>query len=181
MSIPTPPQPSANPPQLEDRLWNPAITPGSYGEPKQYYEHILEIYKLYIGSAQQNSDRRGQANTFFLSINTFLVTAIGFIFVQNERLEPRWLIIFPLVAVLLLCYFWFRLIQSYQQLNAGKFLVIGALEEHLPARPFVKAEWVALGEGKDPSKYRPLTNTERLIPFFFAILYLFGALAITFY
>jgi len=167
--------------QLGDQLWNQHITPTSYSDAKQYNDHILELYKIYVGSSQQISDRRGQANTFFLSVNTFLLTALSFIYAQGARLEPRWLIIVPLGAVLVLCYYWFHLIRSYRQLNTAKFLVIDALESRLPARPFVAAEWNALGQGKNPRIFTPLTSTERMIPILFAVLYLAGGLAITFF
>lgn len=59
-------------------------------------------------------------------------------------------------------------------MNSAKYEVIGALEERLPASPYWRAEWVALGEGNDPSKYRPLTHLEQWIPTLFAALYVGG-------
>ena len=48
---------------------------------------------------------------------------------------------------------------SFRQLSRGKFEVIHALERHLPARLFT-AEWIALGRGVDPQRYRPFIKTE---------------------
>ena len=61
------------------------------------------------------------------------------------------------------------MILSFGQLNHGKFEIIQALERKLPARIFT-AEWVVLGEGKDPSKYKPFTQTEQRIPWIFGVL-----------
>ena len=72
-------------------------------------------------------------------------------------------------------YFWRQLVRSYRQLNTGKFKVVHELEARLPARLY-DAEWVALGEGKDPEKYTPLTHIEEDVPLVFAVLYGFIAL-----
>jgi hypothetical protein len=51
---------------------------------------------------------------------------------------------------------------------------VGALEERLPASPWWRAEWLALGEGRDRRKYWPLTHVERWIPALFAVIYVAG-------
>jgi hypothetical protein len=70
------------------------------------------------------------------------------------------------------------IVRSYRQLNAGKYLVVGEFEKRLPASPYWSAEWKALGEGKDPKKYLPLTHIENWIPVVFAFLYIVMALSI---
>ena len=49
--------------------------------------------------------------------------------------------------------------------------MIHLLEDQLPASVF-KAEWHALGEGKDGKKYVAFTRTERYIPWVFIGSYL---------
>ena len=63
------------------------------------------------------------------------------------------------------------IVRSYRQLNAGKYMVVGLLEERLPASPYWKAEWQALGEGKDLRRYLPLTHVEQWVPLIFAAVY----------
>lgn len=166
-----------------DKLWNSKITAASYSDPnlKAYNDHVLKQYEIYVQTAEKNSERRGLANTFFLSLQTLLVTLFGYVYANGYRLEPRWLIIFPLIAVLTFCLAWWWLIRSYRQLNAGKFKVIDAFEKRLPTRPFVEAEWKALGEGIDPNLYTPFTSIERWIPIIFALLYLSGAVVLSFF
>ena len=50
---------------------------GKYGS--RYKDHLLEQYKLYIESVNSVSMRRQTANNFFLSINTFLLSIVGFL------------------------------------------------------------------------------------------------------
>ena len=84
---------------------------------------------------------------------------------------------FPLVALLGQCGAWFYLVRSYRQLNTATYEVVGALEARLPASPYWKAEWLALGEGKDAKKYLPLTHLEQWVPVLFGLVYLLAFLA----
>jgi hypothetical protein len=40
--------------------------------------------------------------------------------------------------------------------------------------PWWRAEWKALGEGKDPARYWPLTRVEQWVPWLFALAYIGG-------
>ena len=171
----------SQPSDLSAYLWNPRITPADLGEPKQYYEQVFEQYKIYVETAEQVSSRRNTANAFFLTLHTLLLTAIGLFYQEGNRFDPSWLIGGPVIAALVICYIWWRLVKSYQQLNNAKFKVIQAFEDHLPARPFVETEWKILGEGKVRQIYWPLTGLESVVPFVFGALYLFGSLALSFF
>ncbi len=157
-------------------LWNPAISPSSYTEPEGTYQAaILEQYKIYVEMADRISARRALTNTFFLTLNTAVFTVIG-VFLQKSPHAAAWLLGFPLTALLGQCAAWYYLLRSYRQLNTAKYQVIGELEEHLPASPYWRAEWTALGEGKDRSKYWPLSHVEQWLPGLFALTYLAGFL-----
>ena len=128
--------------------------------------------------------RRQTVNAFFLSVHTVLVSAIGFNF-QTAFGSTGWT--GPLAAVIGLCiagilvaYTWRRMVSSFRQLNTGKFAVIEQLESHLPAAMF-KAEWTALGEGRDKRKYVPFTRTEeRLTVGFGAAYFALAAVGVVF-
>ncbi|MFI7521359.1 RipA family octameric membrane protein [Micromonospora globbae] len=134
---------------------------------------ILEQYKIYVEMADRVSARRGLTNTFFLSLNTLIATAAGVLWKDRSAIEV-WYLAVPLAALLLQCAAWFWLLRSYRQLNSAKYVVVGALEERLPASPYWRAEWRALGEGRDPSRYWPLTHLEQWIPVSFAAVYVAG-------
>jgi hypothetical protein len=165
---------------LERQLWNVGVTPASYPTNEQYQDHLLKQYELYVNSAHQVSDRRNTANTFFLTLHTLILGMFAIILQGKFRLDPSWLIMFPVIGGVALCWIWGRLLVSYRQLNAAKFKVIGAIETRLPVAPFVAAEWHVLGEGKDKKLYRPLTPVERTIPWVFAFLYVSVALVYMF-
>jgi len=155
-------------------VWNRGVGTDNYAEPADKYQAaILEQYKTYVEMADRVSARRALTNTFFLTLNTAVFTLIG-VLLQKQPLAPTWLLGFPLVALLGECGAWFYLVRSYRQLNTAKYQVIGLLEERLPASPYWKAEWKALGEGKDRSKYWPLTHIEQWVPILFATVYVLG-------
>ena len=138
-----------------------------------YHDALLDQYKTYVEMADRISARRGMANVFFLTLNTAIATAIG-VFWEHPPTASVWLAVAPLVALLGQCVAWFWILRSYRQLNAAKYAVIGALEQRLPASPYWGAEWTALGEGKDPARYWPITHLEQWIPLIFVLVYFIG-------
>jgi hypothetical protein len=157
------------------RLWNSRVTPAVYDAASEKYQNaILEQYKLYVEMADRVSARRALANTFFLTLNTSVFSVVGIIWSIMPVVTSWWLVV-PLLALLAECAAWYYLVRSYRQLNTAKYQVVGALEERLPASPYWRAEWVALGEGRNRSKYWPLTHLEQWIPVTFAAIYVLGA------
>jgi hypothetical protein len=137
---------------------------------------LIEQYKVYVEMADRISARRGLANTFFLTLNTAIFIVVG-IFWQHPPNGSRGLLTVPWLVLLGQCLAWFWLLRSYRQLNTAKYAVVGALEEGLPASPYWSAEWAALGQGRDPARYWPLSHVEQWIPSFFAAAYTAGFLA----
>lgn len=160
-------------------LWNDSVALNGYNSPEQYREHILEQYKIYLEMADRISNRRDVANAFFLTLNGLVLSATGILIDKGYGFSPNWALLFPLAVLLFGCFFWWRIIFSYKQLNGAKFYILGELETKLPASPYRKAEWeVLLKEGKDRSVYWPLTHLESKIPGLFAIGYLIAAIAL---
>ena len=127
---------------------------------------IFEEYKLYVQTAENNSDRRQTANNFFLSFNSILMSCTGFLVATTKE---SWLILLSLIGIIS-SILWVTTINSYKQLNSGKFKVIHDLEKHLPYALF-KKEWDYLGKGKIKEKYKKLTLIETGVPYTFMILY----------
>lgn len=138
--------------------------------PEKEAEMLMEQYKLYVEMMNSNSGRRYQTNSFFLSLNTILITILtGFISItQNYSIHYGWMIISALSGIVI-SMIWRNLIISYRQLSRGKFIVISQLETHLPANPF-DIEWKTLRHG-DGTIYKPFSNLELSIPIVFIVLY----------
>lgn len=139
----------------------------SYGD--KYHDHLLEQYKKYLDMADKLSDRRSAANTFFLTINTGLISAFGLMNLVSDK-RSNFLFITGGVAAILLSYSWYRLIRAYRDLGTAKFKVVHEIENLLPIRPF-DAEWEAVGRGENRKLYWPFTHIERFVPWIFILLY----------
>ncbi len=153
-------------------LFEHRISASEYGE--LYQDHLLEQYKLYVQMADKISERRQSTNTFFLTVNTTLIAFLGVVAKLGTgdaaAYAPLPWVLTVSAAGVVLCYSWYRLVRSYKDLNSGKFKVVHALERKLPSSPY-DAEWVSVGEGKDPKLYLPFTHVETKIPWVFVALY----------
>ena len=152
----------------EDTLNLSRQSKNEYGA--EYENHLFEQYKLYVEMADRVSARRMLANSFFAGVHTTLTVAFT-VLLKEKVLQSSLLIFVPFFALILLCYLWWSIVNSYRQLNSGKYNVVLVLEEMLPVAPY-HAEWIALGEGKDKKLYQPLTHMEKWVPVCFGALYL---------
>ncbi len=90
-----------------------------------YREHLVSLYTKYSETVDSISDRRQNANNFFLSINTALVAFMGYTGFNATTAPPNpryyWTV---LGAGLILSLLWARLLKSYRDLNSGKFRIL---------------------------------------------------------
>ncbi len=135
----------------------------------RYIDHYLEQYRIYIHVMNAASERRLKSNEFFLAINTAIMGILGYFEIKGSVEKSILIFMVPFVGIAI-CYCWYKIINSYSQLNRAKFAVIHSIEKKLPLALF-ETEWELLGKGKDKKKYWPLSWTEKLIPIIFIILY----------
>jgi hypothetical protein len=152
---------------IERVIWND-IDASDYADDsaRAYQAAVLDQYRLCVEMADRVSARRGASNTFFLTLNSAIFSLIG-VFWEKQPAASDWILVFPLIVLVVQCMAWFWMIRSYRQLSSGKFAVVGVLEKRLPASAFQSAEWSALGRGKDPTRYWPLTRVETIVPVLF--------------
>jgi F0F1-type ATP synthase assembly protein I len=169
----------AQPADVTPNLWNDEATVKAFYEHDEKYQAaVMEQYKLYVEMTDRISNRRGLTNTFFLTLHSAVLTVVAVFWKDRPEGVSPWFLLPVLVLVLGLCLAWFWLVRSYRQLNSGKFAVVGALEQRLPASPWWGGEWKALrGDERDKSTYWALTHLEIWIPLLFALAYIFGVVA----
>ncbi len=143
------------------------------GEPAVHpdvHPDVLELYKLAVEMADRVSARRGSANAFFLSVQTALVSVIGF--GMSERSGPPWYVSLAVaMGGVTLSFAWWLQLRSYRHLNSAKFRVINDIEERLPVRIFTD-EWAVLRGTPEPRRtrrYAELSSSERIVPLVFAL------------
>lgn len=140
---------------------------------------MLDLYKLAVEMADRVSARRGNANAFFLTAETTLVTVQGVAFAATK--DPSWSVVVSLAAagVALSCAWWLQL-RSYRDLNRAKFAVILDLEKGLPVAIY-SDEWTSLKKDhvkRWRDRYAELGSVERAVPFVFVAIYMFLAIGV---
>lgn len=145
------------------------INKNSYGE--NFHQHLLDQYKLYVEMMDKVTERRGQTNTFYISLLSGLLALVSLFADKDNNLFSGNQDILLLVLGILgisLCFVWFININSYKQLNSLKFRVINEIESHLPF-PCYYREWEILTENKN--SYKRLSSVEKYVPLIFSIPY----------
>jgi hypothetical protein len=161
-AIPTPD------PAIEEALFRVPTNPPASAE----LATVQELYKIYVGTMEALVLRRQTVHAFFLTASSFLLTAAGLLLTKdyiNSGLSAVPVMVASLAGALL-SLTWMSLSVRYEQFNKKKFEVIHAFERRLPAQPFL-AEWVALGEGRQPWIYSSMAAVESCVPVIFLFTY----------
>ena len=151
----------------EDDLAKRLFSADSEKYGSSYVEHLLQQYKLYVDGIEKISDRRLKTNEFFLTLNSAVITVLGFV-AKEPATRPALLL--TALPGLFVSYFWYRIIKSYRGLNSGKFKVVHAIERRLPVSLY-ETEWEVLGKGDEKHVYHPFTHIETRIPWVFFSIY----------
>lgn len=145
---------------------------------------LLEQYKLFVEMADRNSERRGTTNKFYITILTGLLALTSWAATNTHLCEVfNIVLLFISILSLTLCGIWYLNINSYKQMNSGKFAVIHEIEKQLPF-PCYGREWEILESGKNHRIYVPYTKIEKFIPIILAVPYaslLLYAIYLTFF
>lgn len=144
-----------------------------YGD--DYDDKLFEQYRIYLSNIDSLENRRKITHSFFLSINTGLIAALGILAQFGTTFESnnQFWIIGGGVAGILFAYSWFRTIRSYILLGTVKWDIILKIEERLPLK-IHEIEWTVLRNKKGRlKKYRKLTDVELVIPLIFIGMYVF--------
>jgi hypothetical protein len=129
----------------------------------------LALFELYLATAEKVSDRRAQANSWMLSVDSAIIALYGYL--QADKMavgatqKMVWLWAIP-AAGAIVCLAWAALLTSYRKLNRAKFAVLTQIEADLPIPPFTRER-----EAYRRDRRRSLSTVERLIPGCFVLLY----------
>jgi hypothetical protein len=141
-----------------------------YGE--HYQAHLLEQYKLYVEMADRISARRGQINSFYISLLSGLLAILSLLGDKKITMSIQSTLVLLAVSVvgLVLCAVWFFNVRSLKQLNSAKFKVIHEIEGFLPFACYDR-EWDIIQQSRG-HQYLQQTQLEQLIPLVLALPYL---------
>lgn len=161
----------------DSEAFDKALFPNGLPVSEPDLARTLELYKLMVTSSESLVARRQGVNTFFLTINGAILTAVGLLIgnQSNLQLQAAGLTVLTITGAIL-ALAWKSLIRSFGQLNTGKFAVINRIEAILPASVYF-AEWQALDQGRNPKKYKTFTSREVWTPWTFFAVYCIAAVS----
>jgi hypothetical protein len=142
---------------------------GEYGS--KFRDHYLKQYLKYVESIGHVSDTRQKINSYFLTLNTFLLAALGLSFTQESSfVSGGGEAAIPFVGAMI-CFIWWAIMYSYKQRGVVKEKILHCMEEKLPLAPY-SVEWDVMGAKNSGVKYH-FFKISLLIPWVFVLLYLF--------
>lgn len=141
----------------------------TYGE--HYQAHLLEQYKLYVEMSDRISARRGQINSFYISLLSGLLAILSLFGNKQTDFSVQGKLMFLLISAvgLILCAVWLFNIRSLKRLNSAKFKVIHEIEFFLPFACYDR-EWKIIQQDKS-RQYLQQTQLEQFIPLVLAFPY----------
>lgn len=129
---------------------------------------LYKQYSLFISTAEKNSDRRNQLNTFFIALHSLLVSVLSLF-----RTEISSYVIPICVFGCALALIWWQMLRNYRRLNRAKYDIIQEIEKHLPLNLF-KTEWDLYINKKhicNPLKYLSFSRLEMFLPWLLIAVY----------
>lgn len=134
-------------------------------------EHLFEQYKIYLQTSEDLVARRQNVNSFYISINTALFSALGIILTLENTITIKMIIaVLLMIPGIILDLSWIRLLNSYGVLNSSKMRIVSMIEKKLPANLF-DAEWGVMSDKLNKQKYVSFTSSEKSIPKIFISIY----------
>jgi hypothetical protein len=116
----------------------------------------FDQYKLAVEMWDHVRARRQISNSFYLTINTAILSATGFV-------RPGFPFHYLSAVGIIICILWIASILNYRSLTDEKYDVIRRLETLFPSAPF-SAEMIGVK--------RPFTLVERGVPLAFILLHI---------
>lgn len=138
----------------------------------------LEQYKIMISSTEKVTDSRLKVNNLFFTLTSSIIS-VAFVLGKSFNFSNASVFAMFILTVLgvIVTYFWEKLVNSYGQLNTGKFMVIDKIEKELRTNMF-EDEWQILTK---EINYEPNTRTETKIIIYFRYLILTTGIIELFY
>ncbi len=134
-----------------------------------YREHFLEQYKVVIQGVDYSSKWKHIVNNYFLTINTFLIAAIGLSVTRDQIVMLTFTHqVIPFIGVLM-ALAWFFIARGYNDVLEAKFAILHCIEKDLPLALYM-TEWEILkASHRNPSR---IASTHISVPVIFFIFYL---------
>lgn len=135
---------------------------------KEYYEILLKQYEIMIQTSENLIERRGIMSDKFKTLCITLISLVTASIALNNLLVIGVAFLFVGIILAIISHSWTASLIEYSKNNEGKFAVINAIEEKLPAKMFDYEYTFNKYKGIKTYSYR-----EQTLPKVFAIIGIF--------
>ena len=134
-------------------------------------QSLLEQYRLFAETSEALVNRRQNANSFYITANTALITIAATAFSLGGDLISKLMITLVLtIPGILLNHSWSKILESYGITNSSKMKILSMLEKRLAASLY-DAEWQVMSNQYNKKQYVSFTDGEKSIPRIFTGVY----------
>lgn len=134
---------------------------------------LFEQYKLLVDSSQKVEERRKDSNNIFIAINSIFLTFLTQVTHFTELNFEKFLVLCLLLFIgVIICWDWFKLINSYKQFNYINYSLIYTFERILPARLFSLRTDILSELDEPDEKANAILTKETIIPKLFLMTYI---------
>ena len=137
-----------------------------FGKPESEYG---PEYKIFAESVNYTSELKLKLNSYFLTVNTALITATGISF-SKQLNSSVWHLLLPL-AGFFISLIWWGVTYSYKQRNIVKLRILHCIEEQMPVSLY-STEWKLMNENHSGFLKKFFFTLDLFIPFVFLVSYL---------
>lgn len=118
----------------------------------------FEQYKMFVESAEKNSEKRINQNNLYLTINILFIS-----YILTKDIELKFLVLLSSIGIIT-CIIWYLTIGNYSKRNKVKYDIINEMETEFGF--LYKEEW------KRISILTPLSKYEQAISIIFLLIYI---------
>jgi hypothetical protein len=137
----------------------------------------IQIYRMFVDTAERNIDRRLQANRYFFSLVAAIFLAYAFLLEDRPKRLPGNAEISQVIAtwalpllLLIVSAAWWLAVRAFRSLSRSKYDVILGIENDLPQMPF-RREWEI-----HETRFLTGTRVEMIVPLVFFCIAVVGLL-----
>lgn len=139
-----------------------------YVNKELYQAHILEQYKIYADRLGVDQGRNETTNSFFMTMNTAVVTALVFAAQSIDEFELSGIGFITVFAVAV-CLVWWMVLLSLSRWQAAQLETLQEIEALLPLKPFM-SEWHEKMSNK--KSYIKIRVVRQCVPWIFMAVHL---------
>jgi hypothetical protein len=135
-------------------------------------KQLFEQYKMFLDAARQTNGMRKDTNTFYIGINSVILSTVGAIGQGMIFPDKSLILIITLMVIGIGCVIsWISVLTAYKGMEYESYVIIKELESYFPSSVSTRFNQLVAKENTPDNDKAFLVKKERIIPYAFLIGY----------